>query len=278
MLDFANKLKEEIESKRDYEKIIIHEVLKNNDTKRLKMTISKAGENIRQSIDVKPLYEQFEGGKDLSLIADKIIEIVEKEDETGKIINNAMGNPEWIFDFEQVRDKLCFKIISQESNKEYLEKHYHVKYLDLGAVVTVVISNDEGNLCSFAVTKEMARNWNVSDEEIFMQTSLNTKKIMQFITEIAFEIIPVITSKSKINGATALMYKEIFKDYCEERGLKEIVIIPSSIHELIPFDGDMDKETITAMIKEVNADTVPPEEVLSDHPYFYNLEENTIKY
>ena len=58
-------------------------------------------------------------------------------------------------------------------------------------------------------------------------------------------------------------------------------ILPSSINELIftPCDSDeaeSDPEKLADIVKDVNATTVPTDEILSDHVYFYDYKTETI--
>ena len=57
----------------------------------------------------------------------------------------------------------------------------------------------------------------------------------------------------------------------------DFYILPSSVHEmiLIPLFTD-DMESLSQMVKEVNATQLKPEDVLSDHAYVYRRVDNTI--
>ncbi|MFR0029482.1 MAG: DUF5688 family protein [Coprococcus phoceensis] len=55
-------------------------------------------------------------------------------------------------------------------------------------------------------------------------------------------------------------------------------IIPSSIDEglIVPSYADIDREMMDTMIQEVNETQVSKEERLSDHAYYYSIEERKI--
>ena len=81
----------------------------------------------------------------------------------------------------------------------------------------------------------------------------------------------VLTNQSHLNGASALLYKDILRDFAHS--LEEnFYILPSSIHEviLVPANGIMSKNSLELMVKDVNQKEVSPMERLSDHVYFYD--------
>ena len=80
----------------------------------------------------------------------------------------------------------------------------------------------------------------------------------------------VITAKSKIKGASAMLYPENFESLAKELH-SDLYIIPCSIHELIvmPTYLEIPPEVITGYIQLINVENVEPEERLSNHVYFY---------
>ena len=56
-------------------------------------------------------------------------------------------------------------------------------------------------------------------------------------------------------------------------------ILPSSIHEvlLLRDDGNMDYRALEAMVREINATQVAPEERLSDQVYHYDVAERVLE-
>ena len=55
-------------------------------------------------------------------------------------------------------------------------------------------------------------------------------------------------------------------------------VLPSSVHEvmIVPDDGGFDSGELEEMVREINATQVAPEEVLSDHIYYYNCGEGRL--
>ncbi|MDO4649909.1 MAG: DUF5688 family protein, partial [Eubacteriales bacterium] len=83
----------------------------------------------------------------------------------------------------------------------------------------------------------------------------------------------VITNEKKCRGAYAIAMPEVFEELAN--GVEsDLVIIPSSIHELlvmplVDVQENMTSADLMRMIREVNETQVPRKEWLSDRPYFY---------
>lgn len=83
--------------------------------------------------------------------------------------------------------------------------------------------------------------------------------------------IYVLTNQLKFFGASVLLYRDILKK-CSDLFKDDFYLIPSSIHEVIALPKELvsSRENLNALIQEVNREHVAPEEILSDHFYFYN--------
>lgn len=80
----------------------------------------------------------------------------------------------------------------------------------------------------------------------------------------------VLTNDVGINGATTALLTEAYERFSEDWE-SDVVVIPSSVHELIciPLVKEVEIEEISSMVTEVNRTAVLPEEILEDHPYVF---------
>ena len=95
-------------------------------------------------------------------------------------------------------------------------------------------------------------------------------------------LLLVVTNENMTNGAAQIFNTHI-QDYLAKRFGGDFYIFPSSIHEVITagvgqlgVDGD-EVDFCKSMIQEINRTVVDPNDVLSDHLYYYNSEEKRIK-
>lgn len=84
----------------------------------------------------------------------------------------------------------------------------------------------------------------------------------------------VISNEDKTRGAASILNHDMLKQFAEEHGCSSIVVIPSSIHEciLVPIHETIHIEEFDAMVREVNATQVAPEDVLVDRAYIVNFD------
>ena len=88
----------------------------------------------------------------------------------------------------------------------------------------------------------------------------------------------VLTNQEKVYGAAAMLYSDQMKKLAE-RWQTDLLILPSSIHEvvLLPDDGQNEYAFYRQMVEEVNTTQVEPEEVLSYSLYRYCREKAEIE-
>lgn len=86
----------------------------------------------------------------------------------------------------------------------------------------------------------------------------------------------VLTNQSKLNRVAAMLCQNIFKKFADRTGY-DLYILPSSVHELILVSADgEDMDVLSGIVRTVNATQVSPEEVLSDHAYYFSRETGKI--
>lgn len=159
------------------------------------------------------------------------------------------------------------------------------RYLDLEMYVCVKVSEDGTYKVKPGMFKE------ISEDEIFARALLATKNniVVEDMGKMLAEMMGgaldfadimgsclpmpqpiVISNTEKTFGSAGICDKELLSKIAKEHN-SSFVIIPSSIHEcIIHLDNDPNMKEYNAMVREVNATKVAPEEELSDHAYFFN--------
>lgn len=168
--------------------------------------------------------------------------------------------------------------------------------LDLKLYVRISV----GGGGSVAVTKTLLDYWGINEEELFAaamesamargyriigiteyitsgKCGLGTEPECQSImeaTELKPDMLYKVSNKEGYYGASALVMPVILAKIAELLGITDrLVILPSSIHEILimKMDPGMPYEYISQMIQDINAEEVEESEVLSSHPYYYNV-------
>ena len=87
----------------------------------------------------------------------------------------------------------------------------------------------------------------------------------------------ILTNKQHFYGAASVLYPEVLEKYANEFG-HDFYIFPSSVHEVILLadTGVENKEHLYDMVREVNGQNVPQEELLSDNVYYFCRENGRV--
>lgn len=194
-------------------------------------------------------------------------------------------NPEFEFDldkfndFETVKDRIYPRLVNLEKNKDRDVLIRQLEDTDLAFLYVIQISDE----ATTVIRKEHLKLWGVTQEEVFnaakrhtpvLKTMLETLKELNpvMFEELPEEALPddkmfIVSNDSKVFGATVVTDAE-FMNSCKEK-IGDFYILPSSIHEciLLKKEEGMQKETLKAMVEEVNDTQVAPEEILSYNVY-----------
>ena len=304
---FAEIIKAKMEEVYDNEyKININNVTKNNGLHLTGITISNINSNIAPNIYLDGYYADYKNGRTIENICNEIVQVYE---------NNKASNDfpiGQITDFENIKDKICFKLVNREKNAELLANIPYIEYQDLAIIFYILISKDNIGTVSITVKNTLLKMWGVDTDILYDLAKKNTQKLLsievQPITKIMAEIINdsantllneeiaeecdalnkvhedgtvpmyVATNSKKVNGACVILYDGILKDFAEKVG-DDFYILPSSVHEviLVPINEYMDDRYLAYMVKEVNATEISPDEILSDNIYMYHADENRLE-
>lgn len=269
-------------------------VRKNNGVMKEVLSVRKKESECMPCFYTDELYVSYCNGENEVGLAEHIVNIVLNECETVRQEVKKYLTKEWI------AEHLFLRLVQIEKNREWLKEAVYVPYLDLAAVVYVLTEDDETGVKSFLLPKgEWDRLQVGTPEEYFASLAENTAGLfpnrlweIETITEetdearynfykleevsgkeMYAERLYVLSNHRKINGAAAILYPELLKRIYE--GFSgNFFIIPSSVHEvlLIKETREGEEEFLNRMVNEVNESQVKPEEILSDHVYYYSAE------
>ncbi|MCR5322028.1 MAG: DUF5688 family protein [Lachnospiraceae bacterium] len=283
--------------------INVNDMLKNNSTHLTGICIRKAGNAIAPNIYLNGLFEHYQNGEiDMQTVCDKVLDIY-RNSELGVNFDVDMIN-----EFSSVRNRLCYKLVNADYNAELLADAPHrIVCGDLAVIYTIIVSQGEGGIATITVRNDLFKYWGITEERMFGIALDNTQRMFrgtvdsiqnvlrelvttrmdisnscEFFDMCASEsdMVPlyVATNQQKLDGAGVMLYDGLLREFAKRTGSDAFYIIPSSIHEilLIPMTGMMRPEELKAMVREVNATQVAPQDVLSDSVYKYSLADDTI--
>ena len=211
---------------------------------------------------------------------DKIIAYITKEleDQSFYLDINLLNDREYVIEHMHIglQRESDIPLVSRKSPFDGIVEYLYVLYEGTGAInlseqVFEQITKDK-------YTKEDV--WNIALKHTCEDAIIGDIQEMMYEdlgipseTENITTPMCVITSKSRIRGAAAVLNKEIVKRYTDTFGLEEFYLIPSSIHEVIVIPCTMPKEDADRMVRDANTEVVSDDIKLGDRAFLVKTKE-----
>ena len=279
---FIKEVKETVENKvgTGFD-VTVNKVTKNNNLTLDALVIKATDTNIAPTIYLNGYYERYEdGAMELSDVVESIIDTYSRH-------NSVTFDVSTFTDFDAVKNRICYKLVNTASNKKLLEDVPHRELFDLSIVYYVMVAVEDDATGSILIHNNHLSFWDVTEDDLYKEATINTEKLLpagiksmfDTLSEIIdMEDLPntddfmyVLTNREKLQGASTILYPDVLSTFADRKNAN-LWLLPSSIHEwiIVCDDGNMNRETLSEMIQEVNGSQLAPDEVLSDHPYYYN--------
>ena len=288
---FCTYIKNGIQQRLEYScQVMTHNYLKNNGVTLCGLTIMTKESNISPTIYLNGFYERYVyEAESLQQIEVDVIETYRRN----KTDHNL--DVSFFTEWENARQRIIFKLVNYDANRELLKDVPYKKVLDLAMVFTCLVEKGVTGSATILIHNHHMECWKVTEDDLFHTAMENTHyfqkekltgmdSVIEYLTgqKLGNDILDgicsmyVLTVENNLNGAGAVLYKDLLKDFAD-RMESDFYILPSSVHEMIllPLFTD-DMESLSKMVKEVNATQLKPEDVLSDHAYVYRRADNTI--
>ena len=199
-----------------------------------------------------------------------------------RIIEVVWKNSPKLNDFPKNDKEVLKKITIGFQRTEYNSNMLKRKSDFDGIEEYLYIMTEDGKI---NINDDFLKYFNVPVESAWRAAEENTKRdsiifsMADFFKDVAdvknFIKIPlyVVTNKEMKYSASAIINKERLSDYCHEIDINKIVVIPSSIHEMLflPWDEEIDERYMDEMIQEVNDTVVSPIEQLGNKSYIMEV-------
>lgn len=266
----------------------VQEVRKNNNVMLHGMTILRKGQNVSPTIYLDSFYELLEEGMDVEHIVKRILEVYVRGLPKGNV------DMEFFRDFHRVRDRIVYRLVNRDKNRELLREVPHMDFLDLAVCFCYSYEHPELGEGMILIHNTHMEMWETGHRELQQLAERNTPRLMpaQFssmdhalrgvLEEEALEqlrqlqretnkYLYVLSNDKRCHGASAILYPGALAEAARQLG-GSFYILPSSIHEVILLkdDGQSDGRQLHEMIADINRNQLREEEVLSDYAYRYD--------
>ncbi len=279
-------------------------VTKNNGVHLTGLAIHPKNKKIAPAIYMEPYFSALQSGQPLETVVSQITSICSAALSCAK---NGIDAEE-ITDFNRVKDKICYKLISRNKNSRLLSATPHRDYHDLAVAYYIRLALTDNGLATLNITKTLSEIWGVDEETLYSLAQNNTPRInrgcIMPVTDVlgipscgpggdshksdtydSFDFTNIMgdeppmyvaTNTNKTYGAGILLYDGLLDAVAEKLG--NFYVLPSSVHELIivpekfghPFE-------LKQMVEEINRAEVAAEEILSDGCYCFDADTHELK-
>ena len=273
--------------------------MRNNDIIEKCIKVDIPGCNMSPSIGTLSIYEHYREFDDMekivSALSHKIIEDKNRQIDTMSVLSK-----------ENILNSTYLMVVNAKSNHKLLSEtpHYFIAEGELAVIPRLNISITDKSgfiilknnlLPKLQMTAEeilQIAKLNTSEQNLFEINSLlsetmqamtdNGEDIADDFSDFFTEITPkafVLTNKDKKLGACCLACPEVIGTAIEKMGI-DCYILPSSIHEVILVEkkGNFNEiEELRDMVNQVNRQSVPANEILSDQVFQYNSKTRKIE-
>lgn len=286
--EFMAWVKENITYKdwKETSQIEISVVKKNNGVSATGLFIRENGQDVSPLLYLDDYYIHYQNGELLENIIRNI-----RADYDKKVQMAAVKIPN-LQEFENIRGRVIYRLVNYEKNKEILEDCPHIRLYDLAVTFRWVARIDDVGVSTSLITNKQVKEWGVSVNDLVLAARQNTPRLFpaQIIDMeemlagmVSFILYPstipmyILTNKQELNGASALLYGDILKDFANKKGA-DMYILPSSIHEVImvPADRINDPTKLLSIVHDANTTVVSIGDVLSDSVYYYDRKKDQI--
>lgn len=189
------------------------------------------------------------------------------------------------------KKSLFVKLVNTERNESLVEQSISKEFLDLSAVVRVVLKMDKEGMASMALLKGDAEILGMTEEEIYAAALANTlrlfpPKLMNLGRYVEMSIgaeLPlgedevttyILTNQKEVDGAIYFMSPEVVGAIAEALE-DDLYILPSSVNEVLlvrasELEDGVDK--LKEMVRDANETVVAEKDILSYNVYHYDKE------
>lgn len=292
--EFVMVVQEEVAAKlgEQYE-VSTQMVRKNNNVQFHGLLVQEKGRSISPTIYLDLFHKAYEEGENLEEIIQFVIKVIRED--------TPEEQPDMSFfqNYEMVKNKICYRLISEERNRDIVDMIPNIPYLDLLIVFYYPYEDREMGQGSILIRNSHMEQWGVNVQELWERAKRNTPALypaeccpmesilmemmgMDIQEELKkkviedYQMVPripmlVIGNQQRVFGAAVMIYEGFLERIAAQMD-GGYYILPSSIHELIviPATGAEEAMQIKKMIREVNETQVEEQDILSESLYYYD--------
>lgn len=282
---FLNCLEQELlDQKEVSERIRRVQMLKNNGVKLDGFSYWIQERREQPTVYVNHYYKEEMKSEELEKTAGLILEIMRES------VLESGRNFQELLDYEKIKEKIFYRLVSREKNEELLETLPYLPWLDLAIVFYIRVPEHIVKNATALIHTGHMKHWGLEPEELYRTAAENMSGIpvaLEPLEQILEEAgvgdlqsgMYVLSNRQKEFGAAVIVDPQVQRMCARQLG-GDYYVLPSSIHEVILLSRALagNREQLDELVQEVNKVCVNQEEVLSGHAYLYREDTGKLEF
>lgn len=270
--------------------IEIKNVTKTNGRKLRGISLRKENSSVAPVLYAQDAYQRYMHGEKTDEILENMIKTMLEVKPVYQI--------EDMFDFDKIKDKIGFKLLNYNLNRENLQDNAWKAVQDLAKVYDVFLMRDDG-MYTASIPNELLRRWDIDIEELDKIATSNMERMMPPILIDMMDAIQngkilnppnllkeeklhnknklyVLSNVKNCSGAAVILYPGVLEKI-SEMAESDLYIIPASVDEVLicPQNILLSARELGKVVREANR-MMPKESILSDRVYEFTYAESKI--
>ncbi len=262
-------------------------VRKNNGVQLHGLTVCARGGSLAPTVYVEDGWQMYQEGASLAQVEKVFL------DACREVLPEKVEKSDFLTDFGKAKDRICFRLVGQEKNRELLEEVPHVEFLDMAVYFYYAFSHRALGQGAVVVDNRRMEGWGTDTKELMHFALENSPRLYpwkcapmaEMLKRAAKEAgwpepetggkekfpLEVLSNTIQVDGAGCLLYPGVLEQLGEKFG-NDFFVLPSSVHEVILLEdtGEKAPEDLKKIILDANRTVLAREEILTDTLYRYH--------
>lgn len=272
----------------EIEQIRLEQVTKNNGVVYTAMLICVKGEELSPNLYLEYYYSVYRQGRGMEeifgILRDDFIGARQRIDTRTFLRADA----------ENIRERIFLKLVHYKRNEKILAECPYIPFHDLAVTFRYLVQEGKEGIASAIVKTADMEQWGLTTGDLYGLAKRNMERLFPVMLKNMAELMNeelsvsdfsvgdlglyVLTNVQRVNGASYMLCREVLASFAKEHDCN-FYILPSSIHEvlLLPEHLVPDVGYLKETVRDVNACAVSATEYLSDHVYYYDRTDGSIR-
>ncbi len=252
------------------------------------LVISCPRSNLSPTIFLNHYYENKDFFPDIDAICRDILLTYEQNKPKQQI------STDFFTDYTILQDRISYRLIHYEKNKELLKTVPYIRYLDLAIVFYCLLTISPNSSATILIHSNHLKLWGITVRQLYDQACRTAPVLLPYdfrnlssvlsgllhdaapaerdaVKAAAFCPMYVLTNTQKLYGAGCMLYPGLLEAISEKLDA-DLYLLPSSIHEviLLPAESRICQKELAEMVDSINRTELAADEILSSSVYYYS--------